>query len=97
MVTFAFRTVPYRLKIKLLGEPGQAEEMAAHRLRENEWILPVRAPPGRCLDLGRGMGMESLKLCRPVTQVESWRGAGSKWFMLGKWWECSFLMPEMQE
>lgn len=41
VVTFAFRTVPYRLKIKLLGEPGQAEEMAAHRLRENEWILSV--------------------------------------------------------
>lgn len=23
--------------------------------------------------------------------------AGSKGFMVGKWWECSFLMPEMQE
>lgn len=75
-MTFGFRTVSRRLKIKLLDDPAQPGGDGRTQA-SREWILPVGKgwlpPLGRCPGLGRGMG--SLKLCRLVTQVESWHGA----------------------
>lgn len=84
-MTFGFRTVSRRLKIKLLDDPAQPGEMAAHRLRGNGFCRSERAgSAGKVSWLGTWHG---------VTKVVQACSSGGKlaWCLImqvqsGLWW-----------